>query len=46
MRNVTDHKFGMRPQPDQPAGWLTLNNGDRYCPPCRKNLSLLALPTD
>lgn len=28
-------------QPDWPAGWLTLDDGRHYCPPCRKNLYLL-----
>lgn len=27
--------------PDWPAGWLFLDDGRRYCPPCRKNIYLL-----
>jgi hypothetical protein len=27
--------------PDWPAGWLFLDDGHRYCPPCRKNIYLL-----
>jgi hypothetical protein len=29
------------PQPDWPAGWLTLDDGRHYCPACRKNIYLL-----
>jgi len=34
---MTDHCSGCgQPEPDWPAGWLTLDNGDRYCPPAAR----------
>jgi hypothetical protein len=39
---MSTHCWGCgEPQPEWPAGWLALDDGRRYCPPCRKNIYLL-----